>query len=90
MSAPFDILVTADGTAMLHPGLFGGDGVPDRPNPIISGDSQVNPDSVGTGDLTGSHNTPLHIGSFVVAAVVVVVALQILGFRFVVSAGIGA
>lgn len=51
----------------------------------------MNTDSaVGTGDLAGDHNTPLHIGSFVIAAVVVVIALQVLGFRFVVSAGIGS
>lgn len=49
----------------------------------------MNETGVGTGDLTANHNTPLQLGGLIIAAVVVVISLQILGFRFVVSAGIG-
>lgn len=86
MSAPYDILAV-DGGALLHPGMaqvqFGGPATP-------AGGSPVNPDNpVGTGNLTESHNIPLHLGSFLIASVIVVIALQLLGFRFVVSANVG-
>lgn len=93
MDAPHPI---ADfGNGVHWAGLFdGGDnpapasaGTPDTAGGPVS----MNPDAqVGTGDLTGAHNTPLHVGGLIILAVGVAIALQLAGFRFVVSAGVGS
>lgn len=80
MSAPHDILAIG-GDAVFHPGLY------TDPDPAGATMNTDNP--VGTGDLTGAHNVPLHIGGFLILSVIVVIVLQVLGFRFVVSANIG-
>lgn len=43
----------------------------------------------GTGNLTGLHNTPLHVGMIVVAAAAGLALMRIAGFRFAFDAGFG-
>lgn len=87
MSAPHDILAVDDG-ALLHPDMaavqFGGGPAAPSQGAAVNGDNPV-----GTGNLTDSHNIPLHLGGFLIASVIVVIVLQMLGFRFVVSANVG-
>lgn len=44
---------------------------------------------VGVGDLTGDHNTPIHVGGLILLGLGVTIALKLMGFRFVVDVGVG-
>lgn len=44
---------------------------------------------VGSGDLTSSHNTPLHCGGAILLALLVVFGLMWGGFRFAFDVGMG-
>lgn len=44
---------------------------------------------VGSGDLTGAHNTPLHIAALIIFGLAVIFGLNMLGFRFAAAAGVG-
>lgn len=43
----------------------------------------------GTGDLTGLHNTPLHVAAIVIFAAAGLAAMRLAGFRFSFDAGFG-
>lgn len=45
--------------------------------------------SVGSGDLTGAHNTPLHCAGLVLVALAVIFGLRLLGFQFSTAAKVG-
>lgn len=45
--------------------------------------------AIGTGDITGAHNTPIQVAGLVILALVVVFAFQALGFRVAFDAGLG-
>lgn len=76
MDAPHSFLAVGFGSqpAAAHPSDGG----------IVNEGNQV-----GSGRLTDTHNTPLQVGGLLILALIAVVTLQVLGFRFVVSAGIG-
>lgn len=63
-----------------------------RRSPTAPGgnDAQMSDQSVGTGDLTGVHNTPLHVSGLVIFAIILVIGLRMTGFRFVVGANIAS
>lgn len=46
-------------------------------------------DVQGTGALTGLHNTPLHVAGVLLVALGVIVAFNLIGFRFAADVGVG-
>jgi hypothetical protein len=88
------VALSQGGTAVLDdvpvysgPSMFTSSGSMASP---LSGGGGMSDQSVGTGDLTGVHNTPLHVGGILIAAVIVTILFKVTGFRFVVGANVAS
>jgi hypothetical protein len=67
--------------------VFAGSGSPEAAPPQVPGSSAA--DVQGTGALSGTHNTPMHVGGLLLFAGAVIFGLHYLGFRVAFDVGMG-